>query len=83
MSEAEQNALVFLRQHGGSVLVTQVHDVSGKDVFGAIIPGLRIYSTLEKKGLLYITVEEPDAEGFTFTPMIELTQSGLEATHKI
>lgn len=81
LSESEQAALDYLRGNGGSVLVTKIPDKNEKDCMGFIMPGIRVYQKLEKKGLVVFTEEEPieleDEDGkpfeFTFTPMIELT----------
>lgn len=79
MTESEKAALTFLAENGGSVLVTAIPDKSGKDIFGQIEPGIRVYQKLKKQGLLIITEEEPDEEGFTFTPQVELTDGGVLA----
>lgn len=76
MTEAESNALRFLAAHGGSVLISAIPDKNEKDVFGGIVPGIRVYQKLEKQGLLIITEEEPEEDGFQWTPMVELTDSG-------
>jgi hypothetical protein len=75
LSEAEQNALDFLKSKGGSCLVTDVEDRNSKDVFGMIVPGIRVFKKLEKKGLVYFTIEEPpfpEMPDFCFTEEIYL-----------
>lgn len=82
-SETESSALKFLAENGGSVLITSIPDKTSRDlVFGNTIPGIRVYQKLEKLGLLYITEEEPDETGFTFTPMVELTDEGTLVAKK-
>jgi hypothetical protein len=54
---------------------------SSQDVFGDTVPGIRTYEQLDKLGFLIITEEDPidiDGEPFTFTPMVELTDTGRE-----
>lgn len=80
MTEAETNALRYLAERGGSVLVTAIPDKNERGLFGEIVPGLRGYQKLERQGLLYITEEEPCEDGFVFTPTIDLTESGVLAT---
>jgi hypothetical protein len=75
LSEAEQNALDFLKYKGGACLVTDVEDRNSRDVFGTIVPGMRVFKKLEKKGLVYFTEEDecfPEMPGFRFTEEIYL-----------
>ena len=80
LSEAEENAIAFLKHKGGSCLVTDVSEKNSRGLFGEAVPGMTIFKKLEKKGLVNITEEEPILDvpeddplyGFTFTPMIEL-----------
>ena len=72
LSESEEAALDFLKQKGGSVLVTQVPDKTTRDFMGQIEAGMNIYKKLERKGYVIITQEEPMEDGFFFTNMIEL-----------
>lgn len=85
MSEAEMNALKFLNEHGGSVLVTAIEDKNSKDMFGNIVPGMKVFKKLEKQGLLHYIEEEPceSLDGFTFTDSIELTEEGTAAAKKL
>lgn len=79
MTEAELNALKFLTERGGSVLVTEIPDRNEKGLWGETIPGIRVYRKLEKQGLIILTEEEPidiDGEPFEFTPMVEITDAG-------
>lgn len=75
LSEAEQAALKHIAQLR-SVLITQISEKNERGHFGEIIPGIRVYRSLDKKGLVIITDEEPDETGFTWTPMIEITDEG-------
>jgi hypothetical protein len=73
LTEAEHAALDFLKQHGGAILVTHVPDKNERDqVMGTIIPGIKVYEKLQRKGYVIITNEEPMDDGFLFTDMIEL-----------
>jgi hypothetical protein len=83
MTDGEKQALAFLASHGGSVLATQVPEKNEKDMWGGVIAGMNVYKKLNKQGLVVITEEEPDEEGFTWTPMIELTDAGKAAEKTI
>lgn len=76
MTNGEKQALMFLSSHGGSVLTTAVPEKNDKDMWGEVIAGLNVYKKLDKQGLVIVTEEEPDEDGFTWTPMIELTDAG-------
>jgi hypothetical protein len=75
LSEMEKNALEWLRDAGGSVLVSRIADKNSRDVFG-VEPGMTMFKKLEKKGLVFITEEDPiqldDGTWFQFTPTVEL-----------
>lgn len=75
LSESEKVALKYIAQNR-AVLVTQVPEKNDRGHFGDIIPGIRVYKALDKKGLVLITEEEPDEDGFEWTPMIEITDAG-------
>lgn len=77
LSEAEWEALQWLRSCGGSVLASQVPDRNERGDFGQVVPGMGVYRKLVKKGLVTITEEDGD-----FTPAIELTQQGRELEGK-
>lgn len=89
LSEAEQEALLLLHREG-ALLTSKVPDKTERCHMGFIEPGLAVYRKLERKGLALITEEDPvtfeDEEGqpfdFTFTPQIELTDTGLAAIKK-
>lgn len=83
MTEGESQALMFLSSHGGSVLISAVPERNGKDMWGQVVAGLNVYKKLDKQGLVIITEEEPDEEGFEWTPMIELTDAGKAAVKTI
>lgn len=76
LSQTEHEAMYMLHTKG-AFLISQVPEKNERDLFGGTVPGLGIFVKLEKKGLCYITEEEPDDTGFTFTPMIELTDEGV------
>lgn len=71
LSEAEQNAIVLLRERGGEMLTSDIDSKNSRDVFGSIVPGMNVFKKLEKKGLVYFTIEDPilldDGTEFTFT----------------
>ena len=71
LSEAEQNALDWLRQSGGELLTSRIEDKSERGVFGDTKPGMQIFRKLEKKGLVFFTEEDPivleDGSEFTWT----------------
>ncbi len=80
----EAEALAALK-HKGSFLISQVPEKTIKGDFGERIPGLTTYRRLDKMGLVIITEEEEDEEGFSFTPQIDLTEAGekaLRACHR-
>lgn len=76
LSSAEISALRNLKNRHGCILISHVPDVSEKDEFGDVIPGMRVYERLQTKGLILITEEEPEEDGFVFTPQIELLDTG-------
>lgn len=71
LSEAEQNALDWLRQAGGEILTSKIPEKNERSVFGGIEPGIGVFKKLEKKGLVFFTEEDPfETESgvwFTFT----------------
>ena len=75
LTETEQVALKFIAQER-SVLVTRIPDKNEKGMFGDVTPGIRAYKSLDKKGLVVITEEEPDSDGFEWTPSIDITDEG-------
>lgn len=79
LSEAEQNAIDWLKREGGSMLISKIPDRNERDCFGDIQPGMGVFKKLEKKDLVYFTdeSEEPfeDIPGFTFTPEVYLVTS--------
>lgn len=76
LSEAEQEALDWLKAEGGSMLISNIPDKNEKTVFGGIEPGMAVFKKLEKKGLIFFTEEEPfELEPdlwFTFTEEVYL-----------
>lgn len=81
LSDAEITALELIRAAGGSMLVSNIPDKSGRGVFG-LEPGSGVYKKLEKKGLVFFTEEEPidvDGEMFEFTPSVYITETGQAA----
>ena len=80
-SEAEKAALKTLSEKGAIVLNT-IPDKNEKDCVDLITAGMTTYKKLIKKGLCFITEEEPiildDGEEFLFTPSIELTEDGVQ-----
>ena len=81
-SESEYEALKFLADNCGSVLITDIGNKTETDVFGFKIPGIRIYKKLAKAGHVLFTEEESidigDGEPFDFTPMVEITDTGRQ-----
>lgn len=71
LSEAELNALELLKGRGGEMLTSEIDAKNSRDVFGCIVPGMSVFRKLEKKGLVYFTVEDPvtlaDGSEFTYT----------------
>lgn len=78
LSDTEEAALEHLKVSGGCILVSAIPDRNERGVFGDITPGMRVYKSLEKKGLIFFTEEDPlileDGTVFEFTPMVYLTQ---------
>lgn len=78
LSDAEITALELIQAAGGSMLVSNIPDKSGRGVFG-VEPGTGVYKKLEKKGLVFFTEEEPmevNGEMFEFTPSVYITEAG-------
>lgn len=71
LSEAEQNAIDLLRRRGGEMLTSDIDTKNSHDVFGCIVPGMNVFKKLEKKGLVYFTIEDPilleDGTWFQYT----------------
>lgn len=79
LSEIEFAALEFLHTHGGSVLVTAIPDKNDKGMFGEKIAGMRVYQKLDKRGLLVLTEEPVEEDGFQYTSAAEMTDAGHAA----
>lgn len=74
ISEAQARAIEILRLSGGCILITMIPDKSEKDCLGILNPGMRVYQSLEKLGLVFFSIEDPvyftddpDDPGFWFT----------------
>lgn len=75
LTATEQIALENARQ---DFLVSHIPDKNITDPLGDVIPGLRAYKSLEKKGLLYFTAEDPiPLDGEFFIPTASVTLSDL------
>lgn len=78
LSEAEHNAIEFLKSNGGSMLTSKIPEKNERNVFGGVDAGMAIYKKLEKKGLIWFTEEEPfelePGVWFTFTNEVYLGQ---------
>lgn len=79
LSEMELAALEFLARHGGCVLVTAIEDKNERGMFGEKVAGMRVYQKLDRRGLVLLTEEPIDEDGFQFTPMAETTDAGRAA----
>lgn len=85
LTEAEESALSYLKANGGGVLTTSVPDKNERNVFGDIEAGLATYKKLERKGLVFFTIEDPvddpggPLDGFVFTNEIYITEEGEAA----
>lgn len=86
-SESEMAALKTLSEKGGGIILTQIPDKNEKDFMGFITAGMTTYKKLIKKGLCFITEEEPlildNGEEFLFTPSVEFTEEGLNLMKRI
>ena len=58
LSEAEGNAIAFLKSKGGSMLTSEIPEKNERNVFGGTDAGMAVYKKLEKKGLIFFTEEE-------------------------
>lgn len=80
-SDTEIVALTTLSEKGGLIL-SSIPDKNEKDFIGMITAGMTTYKKLIKKGLCFITEEDPvildNGEEFFFTPSLELTEEGYE-----
>lgn len=79
-TESEMSALSVLSQQR-SILISQIPDKNINDHLDGLTAGMTTYKKLIKKGLCFITEEDPilfdgDDEEFYFTPSIELTEEG-------
>ncbi|MBV7542218.1 hypothetical protein [Acidovorax sp. sic0104] len=86
LSEAEFAALRLLVEGGGSVIEWRVPETNERDpVFGTQIPGHTTYRRLERRGLVFYTIEEPfdlpgdPLNGFCFTREIYIEDAGRAA----
>ena len=89
LSAAEKAALQLLQEEGGSLIEWRVPETTEKDpVFGTVIPGITVYRTLERMGLVFFTVEESfdllgdPLDGFQFSCEIYITDAGKELLRK-
>ena len=89
LSAAEKAALQLLQEEGGSLIEWRVPETIEKDpVFGTVIPGITVYRTLERMGLVFFTVEESfdlpgdPLDGFQFSCEIYITDAGKELLRK-
>ena len=83
LSANQRTALQLLQEHGGSLIEWRVPETIEKDpVFGTVIPGITVYRTLERMGLVFFTEEEPfdlpgdPLDGFQFSCEIYITDAG-------
>jgi hypothetical protein len=82
LSEYEVLALELLTRKGGCMLVSGIPDKNERGLFGDSEAGMPVYRKLDKRGLVNLTVEEPEEDGFTFTPSAELTEAGAAALRR-
>ena len=89
LSANQRTALQLLQEHGGSLIEWRVPETTEKDpVFGTVIPGMPVYRTLERMGLVFFTVDEPfdlpgdPLDGFQFSCEIYITDAGKELLRK-
>ncbi len=79
LSSPEKAAMEQLKRHGGCVSTCLIDDCSVTDILGEIIPGIKTFKKLEKKGLVFFTEEEPldldDGEMFELQSLIYLTEA--------
>ena len=55
LSANQRTALQLLQEHGGSLIEWRVPETTEKDpVFGTVIPGITVYRTLERMGLVFL-----------------------------
>lgn len=84
LSEAELEAIEWLKYEGGSMLVTHIPSKSERGILGETVPGMAIFKKLEKKGLVFFSIEdeEPfaDLPGFSFTPEVYLVTDEPESS---
>jgi hypothetical protein len=77
LSEAEQEALALIKREG-CILESQIQDQTERDVFGNVVPGIRVFRRLEKKGLIFFTEETPiileDGTKIDLTPLVYCTE---------
>ena len=81
LSEFEVLALELLSQRGGCILTSRIPERNEKSFLGTGEAGMPVYKKLEKRGFVNLTQEDPDDDGFAFTPMAELTEAGATALH--
>lgn len=82
LSSNEQDALLLLHRKRG-LLVSDIPSRNERDGYGQVSPGRGVYGKLEKKGLCFETQEDIGADGFQFTPMMELTEEGRQVVSKL
>ena len=84
LSEAEEAAIELLREHQGEILTTAIESKNSRGAFGSIVPGIAVFKKLEKKGLVFFTIEDPivldDGTEFTFTNSIRLVTDSNDVT---
>mgnify|MGYP000563134143 CR=1 FL=1 len=73
LTSTEEIALEIARKDH---LVSHIPSKNQTDPLGDTTPGLRVYKSLEKKGLIYFTKEDPiDINGEPFYPTASVTIS--------
>ena len=90
LSANQTTALQLLQDNGGSLIEWRVPETTQKDrVFGTVTPGIPVYRTLERMGLVFFTEEEPfdlpgdPLDGFQFSFEIYITDAGKALLHKV
>lgn len=78
LTATEEAALEILKHEGGCLLSSKIPNRNERGVFGEIIPGMGAFRSLEKKGLIFFTEEEPiildDGTEIDLTPLVYLVE---------
>lgn len=76
LTESEYAAMRLLKE-SQSIMLYNIETKTYVNCIDIVVPGMAIFKKLIKKGLCYITVEDPMEDGTEFSSSIDLTDKGV------